>query len=414
MTSNLNISGSCGDEEKYPVLQASLRVYAILPVCIIGVLGNLINISIFAGRQMRQFKVNWFLLALAISDIVLLVSTVFMLSYPVLAEKSHSFGAIQAAHYLTRWFYPLGLTAQTASVYLVVTVCIFRYLGICWPFIAQQWGTSGNVKIALACTMFFSIVFNSSRWLTLITVDCFSTTFNRTGVYLGQSSFTLSKGYKVAYSVFAYTLVMFLLPFCTLCALNIQLVRALKQSIELRKRTATPQWERREEVSAHEPPSMRSSVQLSPVSPKNERRRKQERIDTTKEHSITHMLIAVVTLFLICNSLPFVNNILGVLSEHWGIFDQDQFRPIFSVSVEIGNLLVNTNSSAYIIIYAVFNKKFQTALWPKHFLRPRSDAKQANGEMVTLLESTSRNTNQRRRSSPRYQNIEVNRNFLIP
>jgi hypothetical protein len=69
-----------------------------------------------------------------------------------------------------------------------------------------------------------------------------------------------------------------------------------------------------------------------------------------KEMKLAVMLMIVVLVFLICNVLPFIVNIMELFSL--------SFKPL----TEISNLLVTINSSVNIFIYTIFGDKFQRQL----------------------------------------------------
>ncbi|EJW70100.1 hypothetical protein WUBG_18994 [Wuchereria bancrofti] len=71
--------------------QIDYRLYGNLPISIFGILINLINIIIFSHANMRRSLVNLFLLAISITDLLLLIFNFFFLLFPVIALFSNSF-----------------------------------------------------------------------------------------------------------------------------------------------------------------------------------------------------------------------------------------------------------------------------------------------------------------------------------
>lgn len=70
-----------------------------------------------------------------------------------------------------------------------------------------------------------------------------------------------------------------------------------------------------------------------------------------KEMRLAVMLMIVVVVFLICNILPLIVNILEV-------FDQE-----INEMTETSNFLVTVNSSVNFFIYIIFGEKFKKQLW---------------------------------------------------
>uniref|UniRef100_A0A0M3IP84 G_PROTEIN_RECEP_F1_2 domain-containing protein n=1 Tax=Ascaris lumbricoides TaxID=6252 RepID=A0A0M3IP84_ASCLU len=71
--------------------QIDYRLMGNMPISIFGMLTNMINIIVFAHPEMRPSLVNHFLLALSISDLLLLLCNFFFLLFPVIAVMSTSF-----------------------------------------------------------------------------------------------------------------------------------------------------------------------------------------------------------------------------------------------------------------------------------------------------------------------------------
>lgn len=121
---------SCNyNTDRYSQEQLAIRAFALVPVVVFGVVSNAINIAVFCQKQLRAMLVNWFLLALSISDFCLLICSFCMFSLPALAETSHNVVVIETSLRVMRWLYPFGTVVQTFNVYLTVLISINRYLG---------------------------------------------------------------------------------------------------------------------------------------------------------------------------------------------------------------------------------------------------------------------------------------------
>ena len=70
-----------------------------------------------------------------------------------------------------------------------------------------------------------------------------------------------------------------------------------------------------------------------------------------KEMRLAVMLMIVVLVFLICNVLPLIVNILEVFGQE------------INEVTETSNLLVTVNSSVNFFIYVIFGEKFKRQLW---------------------------------------------------
>jgi hypothetical protein len=77
------------------------------------------------------------------------------------------------------------------------------------------------------------------------------------------------------------------------------------------------------------------------------------------------MLLAVVALFLVCNTLAFVTNII----ELWL---QPPYPFEFTILVDVSNTLVHVNAAFSFLVYYIFGTKFRT-IFRSYFLRKPSN-----------------------------------------
>lgn len=95
-------------------------------------------VQILGRFQMRSQLVNWFLLALSISDLCVLGSSFFVFSAPVIVELLQHEELVALSARLLVFFYPIAHTTHTLSVYLTILVSVHRYFGVCHPFMVSS------------------------------------------------------------------------------------------------------------------------------------------------------------------------------------------------------------------------------------------------------------------------------------
>ncbi|VDO22976.1 unnamed protein product, partial [Brugia timori] len=149
--------------------------------------------------------------------------------------------------------------------------------------------------------------------------NCFRSNINAFIPVLVPSNLRLNQTYRLIFFGWAYTILMFVLPFTLLIILNSQVLLAIRRSNRLHRRQS-----------------------MVP----DESLKQAER----KERQISIMLIAIVLVFLSCNTLAFVVNIL----ENVG-YDNALY-----VS------LVMVNASCNITIYMLFSDKYRLLL--RHYM----------------------------------------------
>lgn len=129
----------------------------LMPICILGVIGNIMSTIVLTQKQMVS-SVNAFLTTLAISDSLFLISCLISFSVPTLTSyhiKDYP-GLVLVFHFLLNVFY-------TSSIYLIVGVTIDRYLAVCWPFKAKYFCTIGKARVLSTSIVLVSLLCNISR-----------------------------------------------------------------------------------------------------------------------------------------------------------------------------------------------------------------------------------------------------------
>ncbi|VDM15337.1 unnamed protein product [Wuchereria bancrofti] len=100
---------------------------------------------------------------------------------------------------------------------------------------------------------------------------------------------------------------------------------------------------------------------------------------STRDSSVTLMLLAIVAMFLTCNGLAFCNNIIEILMFVDKI-DNSENESAFEKSVEIANILVSLNSSTSIFIYLIFSSKYRIIV--KEYLGLKNTDKAYSGTLT--------------------------------
>jgi hypothetical protein len=96
--SNLNYSITTSNNSSSSINEIDMVVYIcihiVMPCAVaIGIIGNLLSILVFARREMIKFCVSIFTIVLALSDILLLTTSIFNIILPdflggLLSDKS--------------------------------------------------------------------------------------------------------------------------------------------------------------------------------------------------------------------------------------------------------------------------------------------------------------------------------------
>ncbi|CAD5218613.1 unnamed protein product [Bursaphelenchus okinawaensis] len=327
-STELNVTEECVEEyENYEEFEKWLLGVVALPFIMVGLAANFMSLLIFSHKNMRTNMVNWYLMILAASDSVILISSFIVLTLPRLGEILHFWKLTWISYYLVPyWYAPMG-SAQTISVWMTVAMSLHRFIGVCLPFKASILLNKKRAKVAIGSVIVFAIMFNMTRFFEVEIVSfCRHIPINAELPIFHPTPLRLSSLYRQLYYEYAYTLVMFLIPFTILIMVNSMVILAIHKSRQIHAK----------------------------LNVYDDGTRKQE---IAKEISTSIMLVAIVVAFLLCNTLTFVVNIL----ENWG------YANYLTMLVPWSNWLVMTNASINICIYCMFSDKYRQLFW--YYLR---------------------------------------------
>ncbi|VDK58524.1 unnamed protein product [Gongylonema pulchrum] len=193
-----------------------------------GLLANAMSVRIFSHRQMRNQPLNWYLLLLAISDSVILIGAFFVLTLPRLGEVLHCWKATAISYYSTPYVYAFMTLAQTVSVWMTTVMSVHRFVGVCVPFKARSLLTTRNVILSICVVIAASILFNSTRFLEVrIENVCYMPQINMELPILVATELRMNVLYRKIFYEWAYTLIMFAIPFTILIIVNTMVIFAV-------------------------------------------------------------------------------------------------------------------------------------------------------------------------------------------
>ena len=288
-------------------------------MCLLGIVGN--TTSVFVLWKHKTDSATIFLLqALCIADSVLLVTSLSMYTFPALYLRGENLEQRQENLFFvnTTFIWPVGMMAHTATIWLTVLVTINRYCSICRPLSSGPKNAIKNSQIQVLIVLLLSVVYNIPRFFEHHPVgqQQDNHTDNNSSTGLEPTLLGGEKLYQIIYSNILYFAFMYIVPLLSLIVLNWKLIKALK---DIRKRKET--------LTGHKPP----------------------------EDHITLCIIAIVFVFLLCQTPALINQIFWVLGEH---ADRECGKFHFYYT-KISDVLVVINSSVNFVIYCLFGKSFR-------------------------------------------------------
>ncbi len=328
---------------------------------------------------------------------------------------SGTVGLISASHAVTPMIYGIAVIAQTASIYLTVFMTMHRFIGVCFPFSAERIITGYRVKLLLYGTLLLAFSFNVTKFLEIRTEYCLAYNVGRMIHRIRPTSIRYNTFYKIIFIGWIATIIKFLIPFTSLILMNGKIFQALRQSKRRHQSlrltsdysqgtddqprgTLYHRLRHRCELSNPHPSNQQSNVgetrhilQTSSFIddgmqktdgtsgrlfskadnvdvpdgalnhrrfPKTSVRSRNQRWgpDQAKEFSTSVTLIGIVLVFLICNSLSLVVNMIEVTKN------RERFLASFQLMVDISILLVAISCSINMFVYCLFSQKYRTLL----------------------------------------------------
>ncbi|XP_050663675.1 FMRFamide receptor-like [Leptidea sinapis] len=277
-----------------------------------GLLGNALAVLVLSRPQMRS-SINCLLVGLAACDTLLILTSLLLFGltavYPYTGHLRYYYYHI--CPHITPYVYPLANAAQTMSVYLTLIVTVERWVAVCHPFRAKSLCTSSRARWYVLGTALFALVYNAPKLFEAEVVA--EGAPGGEVVYCVQADMSFrTDTYVAIYIHWMYLLVMYIVPFSALAALNACIVRQVRRAQAERARLSRVQ---------------------------------------RRELGLATMLLVVVLVFFICNLLPLVTNAFEV-------FLGDEFDHLDPL-VKTSNLMVTINSSVNFLIYVIFGEKFK-------------------------------------------------------
>ncbi|KAI6185296.1 G-PROTEIN-RECEP-F1-2 domain-containing protein [Aphelenchoides besseyi] len=340
-------------------------IICLLPwLSVFGLLTNVANIFIFSRKSMAN-SANTYLLSLACSDFLVILTGVFI--FWIDSARSYV-KELARAPYLTVYALPLGYMAQTCSIYFTVAAAVDCYVNVCWKSQASSYCTVKRARQITAGVAIASIFYNSLRFPQFNLRKCLPDGSQEFVIEICPTQlFFLINTF---YNVYLYMALMTLLPFFFLLVLNVFIMakqqassskepKAISDS-DLQTNPARP-LTKSSDLSDGRISQDRLSSSTSSTSSFS-KTKEEGTADAASEGDDPIVMIMVVILFLCCNTLALIVNLIETF------LNPDQL--LLNLLSDASNFLVVFNSSVNALIYFIFNPEYRE-LFIHYYVRCR-------------------------------------------
>ncbi|CAH1791035.1 unnamed protein product [Owenia fusiformis] len=331
-SSKVNITSKTGAREAADTFAYVINVYIVIPICVFGIIGNSLSITVLLNELKRYARKNTsliLLMALSVSDLLLLFIAPFYFSFGSMAYyATWSTMAFRDAYILSSSYtFTIVVIIQTISIWVLVLVAVNRYVAVCRPLHASRLSTIRIVRVALILTVFLAVGFNVVRFFEYKTFTFYSTTLcvRKVGRSLNILS---SRVYLLAYRATTHNIFKVIIPMVMLGVLNTRLIIETKRSTTLRR-----------------------SIQIHNY----------DKTIPKQKDVLSARIIALIVVFYVCQIGSVVMAILDAI---------DKFNPEFKLTknytyrycVTVSNMLILLNSATNFITYCFTCQHFRKTL----------------------------------------------------
>ncbi|GLV43776.1 FMRFamide Receptor [Carabus blaptoides fortunei] len=204
---------------------------------VLGIFGNIISMIILSRPQMKS-SINYLLIGLAKCDTILILTSILLFGLPGIYPYT---GCLFTYYYniyphMVPILYPIATIAQTASVYLTMTVTLERFVAVCHPLRARSLCTYGRARIYVLAIAVFAILYNLPRFWEMSHHSTYIKTLNTTIYCVEATDLRMNNTYIAVYIHWLYLVFLYFLPFVSLAVLNMAIYRQIRKANVERQR----------------------------------------------------------------------------------------------------------------------------------------------------------------------------------
>ncbi|KAE9413014.1 hypothetical protein Angca_009373, partial [Angiostrongylus cantonensis] len=197
----------------------------ILPLIgLFGLVGNGLSAFIFSRSEMRS-STNLYLCALGCSDSAVILTGIFLFFLD--SVRKFSLNLTRIFGLFSPIVFPMGMTAQTCSVYFTIFAAADCFAQVCLP--ENMKNSVAKSKFIRRCIVFvfiFSVLYNIPHCFEAIVIDCFHETLGGSSWEVCPETMRYNELYQEVYYKYMYAIFLAVGPLIILVILNTFIIGA--------------------------------------------------------------------------------------------------------------------------------------------------------------------------------------------
>ena len=353
----------CAQHKELCRFRVIIDVFIVASMCLFGFVGNILSIVVLR-RSASLATISFLLQALAVADNVYLIACLFFQTLKSISECTEIWPESKMVYPLMeKYVWPFASIAQTTTVWMVILVTVDRYIAISKPLHSVSLCTFRRAKRAVLVIVIVAICYNIPRFFEHKIIYEVDRCTGRKRFFSVHSDFRKNYKYWLIYKTCMYFVFRIVLPMGTLIILNTKLITVLHRARKNRKEMT-----------------------------KSSKRR----------DNFTVILVAVVTVFIICQFPDFVLRTYVTIRSFFKMRSDLRISYINTLT----NMLLTVNSSTNCIVYSLTGKRFRHIL--NSILFPSCNQSAEISDASCMNQDTQRYTSIRGPPTPIHTSFKAN------
>jgi hypothetical protein len=359
--SSIESLNNCSVTLQYKFVEHIFYLYVLSPLCLIGLILNVINLIIFSDRSFKYLTFKYLRLIAFVDCITCTLVFIYCITnYTRPRTLNDKYFRIW---YLVNVYFPLANVTAACNVLLTITVTIERLVSVRWPMSKQRLFSPNRVLFTLIICFLFPILANSVNFLAYKVGECNN---------LFPTLLATTKAYK--YFGICKEILLRFIPICILICSNCLLLSTVHAANKkFQPQTKLPQPTISLQLSSNgcdtkpinkylsESQSQTDTLLTDEITTDGEQRKSSVLTTVSKnkmhirkqqqEKQLTIMLVWLSTLYL-CGQIP-------MLFAYPNFVFKDTSKPSYKYYALVVNLLELITYLANFFIYVKFTTQFQ-------------------------------------------------------